>query len=170
MRPSNARVKVNEQPSGQGDEKRKTLAVAVLDDFVVAIGPFGFSFEIGEFEYNGKNYTIISLGHAMGWDISAGFNIIAIKGDPNTFNPNDLSGYSGQNNYSFWIYSWGKEKPFIPDACGPYYPKTYISKAKGLSIGYSFIGVSRVTGYSWIMETPEGPTLTELYKRRPGGY
>lgn len=142
----------------------------MTDDFIVAVGPLGFSFEIGSFKYNGKDYTITSFGHAMGLDISAGINAILIKGDPATFNPKDLSGWSGQNNFSVWYLSFGKEKPFVPDACGPYNPDTYRSNIPGASVGLTLIGISRVTGYTWITETQKGPSLTDLYKSRPGGY
>lgn len=66
--------------ANSGGGKWETLAFGMTDDFTVAVGPLGFSFEIGSFKYNGKEYSITSLGHAMGLDISAGINAILIKG------------------------------------------------------------------------------------------
>lgn len=163
-------VKLPYSAQGQGGGKWETVAFGMVNDFVVAIGPLGFSFEIGSFKYKGKDYTITSFGHAMGLDISAGFNAILIKGDPANFSPNDLSGWSGQNNFSIWYLSYSRENPFVPDACGPINPNTYRSNIPGVSVGLTLIGISRVTGYTWITETQGGPSLTDLYKSRPGGY
>jgi hypothetical protein len=122
---------------------------------------------MGEFVYNGKTYSIMSFGHAMGIDISVGFSALMIKGNPSSFNPNELEGWSRQNNYSIWYGSKSVETPFRRDALGAYDLSTYRSKALGPSIGASFLSWSRYTGYTWISEVKKGPTLYDLYKAKP---
>jgi hypothetical protein len=150
------------------DRKRVTLATGMTDDFTIAVGPVGVSFEIGGFNYGGIDYTIVSLGYAVGWDISAGANALIIKGYPDEFNPNQLGGWSTQRNFSYFFLSISYEVPFERTS-NPYTLDTYRTIIPGV-VPTSRIGASWVNGFTWVFPTPKGPTLTELYKKRPGGY
>ena len=151
------------------DRERVTLATGMTSDLTVAFGPIGFSIESGSFKYKGIDYTIVTVGYAGGWDISAGANILTIRGYSDTFNPYDLGGWSTQHNVSVSILSGAYEKPF-ERRYNPYFLDSYRSRSLGLTISTEFIGASLVHGYTWIYPTPKGPALTDLYKRRPGGY
>ena len=147
----------------------QTLAFGMTDDFTFAFGPGGLSYEIGSFQYKGDNYTISTLGYAIGWDISAGVNALFIRGSSETFNPYDLKGWSTQRNGSVWYGSVAYEIPF-ERAYKPYNLNSYRTIAPGATIGTNFLGGSMVWGYTWIYKTPKAPTLTDLYRSRPGGY
>ena len=109
------------------------------------------------------------MGYAGGWDISAGANLLMIRGYPDTFNPYDLGGWSTQFNISGLIVSGAHEKPFYR-RYNPYFLDSYRSRTIGPTISTDPIGASLVHGFTWVYPTPQGPTLTDLYKRRPGGY
>jgi RHS repeat-associated protein len=150
-------------------QKRVTLATGMTSDITVAFGPIGFSIESGTFKYKGIDYTIVTVGYAGGWDISAGANLLMIRGYPDTFNPYDLGGWSTQFNISGLIVSGAHEKPFYR-RYNPYFLDSYRSRTIGPTISTDPIGASLVHGFTWVYPTPQGPTLTDLYKRRPGGY
>jgi len=155
---------INQQSVGE------SLAFGVTDDFTFAFGPGGISLEFGTFNYKGVEYSITSVGYAVGWDISAGINALLIRGNADTFNPNDLKGWSTQRNASYLYFSLAYEVPF-ERAYKPYNLDTYRTIIPGATIGITELyGASMVWGYTWIHKTPKSPTLTDLYKTRPGGY
>jgi len=118
-------------------------------DVTLAIGPVGFSLEVGSLEYNGDNYNYFSIGHANGLEASVSMNLIKIRDFQSAFTPRDYSGWSTLDNYSLTYFSYGRESA-LQYSESPYYMYGYNANRYSFGLGALPLGWSNVRSYTWV--------------------
>lgn len=74
----------------------------------------GVNGQFGHFKAkNGDVYRLTSLGYGGGLDAGVGYMILRVRADPNTFTPQDLSGWSLNGNLSLSVVDIGGEIPLF---------------------------------------------------------
>lgn len=130
--------------------QRELVATGASVDLTIAIGPIGFSIEVGSIEQKGGVHRFFSIGHAYGLEASISMNSISIREYPSSsFSPQNYAGWNTTKNNSFTYFTYGRESA-LQYTQSPYFTYGYKANQYSFGLGVLPIGWSEARTYTWV--------------------
>jgi len=150
-------VVVGVAANGEGDWEIVAEGIVSYLNFVPGAG---FSAMGGTLNYKGKEYGVYASGFSWGANLGVGMAYIKVLANPKTFNIEDMMNAGYQADFGASYFSHSRSSSYNFDI-----------RITGIGYSYPFVGISVTPfGKTGIVEPGGNPTMTDLYRTRPGGY